>query len=123
MMLDRMPGVTPSDKDAYNDLMNTWAEGGASAKDIAQIVDNLTRADENMISNQIMPIYKKYLETTEIKKAKQTMTDLYEKYSNTENDLNDLMTNAEKAINAIKQSPYLTQSMIVGRIDKMTRYH
>lgn len=117
--LDRMPGVTPSDKDAYKDLMDTWAEGGASADDIAKIVDNMTRADDDMISNQIMPTYKKYLETPAITKAKNTMEDLYEKYSTTETELNDLFTEAEKAINAIKQSPYLTQSMIVGRMDKM----
>ena len=117
--LDRIPGVSSSDKDAYTNMMNTWAEGGASAEQIAQIVDNMTRADEDMLSNQILPTYKKYLETPTIKKANQTMEDLYEKYSTAESDLDNLRAEANQAINAIKQSSYLTQSMIVGRVDRM----
>ena len=117
--LDMKPGLTLEQKTAYEGMAKEWAEAGASADDIARMIDNLTRADADKLSSKIIPTYDKYLKTPEVTKAKDMLEGLYTKYTGKEGDLNDKIAEANEAINAIKQSPYLTQSMIVGRTDRM----
>ena len=119
MLFNIIPGKDLAEKQSYENILKELFEGGASAEDAARIIDNLKRAPGDRLSSQVMDIYKKIGDNPDVKKAKSTLEDLYTKYSAKEADLNSKTAEAEEAVNAIKQSQYLTQSMIVGRVGRM----
>ena len=121
MQLDMKPGATLSEKTAIENMVKGWAEAGMGAEEMAQIVDNVTRADADKLSNKIIPTYNKYLsDNPDYKKAKTTLDDLYTKYSDKESDLNNKVAEMNEAVMDNRSSTYITHAMMVGR-ERMIR--